>query len=316
MLFYTECLCYNILVNMRLKGVKPSMKKTLSILAALLLVSSLVVSLASCGSSGTEEEEVESTTEYDYTESVTPVKKSSEEVLQYFNQILNSVKTEKPGINYTIEKNVPNDSIRVTKKGEEDKEETDSSLTAINDSAKGVKDLILEKIKKSSGQVAFGDENSDVLFVKGEAWASSLTDDDIDYATMKEVGDNYLITIAFNDLTEEESQKVLTKAFDLRDKEDILNSEEFKKTEAYLKLNGYDVSYSGCYITATVNRLTDELTEVNYFKAANVTADMTGLDTFEKYGDVSVMFTLEDKARFEINWDDGNPVSPLDTTIM
>ena len=289
------------------------MNRIISIFAALAVVSAMLFAFASCSSSDEAADEV-STEAVDYTESVTPIKKTSAEVLGYFNQLLNDVKTKKPGIKFKIEKSIPNDSLRVTKKGAEDAEETDSSLKAVNDAAKGIKDLVLEDIKKSEGDISYGEENSDIMFVKGESWASQLTDDDISYASMKEVGDYYYITIAFNDLTNAEAQEALTKAFDLRDKNDILNSEEFKKSADYLKLNDYDVTYSGCYITATVNRLTDELTNVYYYKAANVTAAMTGAGTLESYGDVSVLFKLEDKANFDVTWDSGYPTSPIETT--
>lgn len=288
------------------------MKKISLLAAAVLLISSLLFCFSACSSDGSEIED--STAAYSYVDSATPAKTSSEEVLHYFNELVNKIKSEKPAVSYNIEKNIPNDSIRVTKKGAEQSEETDSSLDAINDSAKGLKDLVLENIKKTKGNIAYGEENSDILFVKGESWASKLTENDIKYASMKEVGDNYYITIAFNDLTSAEAQEVLTKAFDLRDKDDILNSAEFAKTNAYLKLNDYDVVYSGCTITATVNRFTDELTNVFYYKAANVTADMTGNGTLANYGDVSVMFKLEDKANFDITWENGYPTSPLDTS--
>mgnify|MGYP000121416747 FL=1 len=288
------------------------MKKISLLAAAVLLISSLLFCFSACSSDGSEIED--STAAYSYVDSATPAKTSSEEVLHYFNELVNKIKSEKPAVSYNIEKNIPNDSIRVTKKGAEQSEETDSSLDAINDSAKGLKDLVLENIKKTKGNIAYGEENSDILFVKGESWASKLTENDIKYAFMKEVGDNYYITIAFNDLTSAEAQEVLTKAFDLRDKDDILNSAEFAKTNAYLKLNDYDVVYSGCTITATVNRFTDELTNVYYYKAANVTADMTGNGTLANYGDVSVMFKLEDKANFDITWENGYPTSPLDTS--
>lgn len=288
------------------------MKKISLLAAAVLLISSLLFCFSACSSDGSEIED--STAAYSYVDSATPAKTSSEEVLHYFNELVNKIKSEKPAVSYNIEKNIPNDSIRVTKKGAEQSEETDSSLDAINDSAKGLKDLVLENIKKTKGNIAYGEENSDILFVKGESWASKLTENDIKYASMKEVGDNYYITIAFNDLTSAEAQEALTKAFDLRDKDDILNSAEFAKTNAYLKLNDYDVVYSGCTITATVNRFTDELTNVYYYKAANVTADMTGNGTLANYGDVSVMFKLEDKANFDITWENGYPTSPLDTS--
>ena len=291
------------------------MKRIFSVATAVLLVSTLLMTFTSCGSSDNTEEtkEVVSTEEAVYTESAVPVNKTSEEVLAYFNSLVNGVKLNKPAVSYRIEKNVPNDSLRVTKQGQEDAEEIDGSLKAINDAAKGIKDLMLEDIKKKSGDISYGDDNSETLFVKGEAWASELTAEDIDYATLKEIGDTYYITIAFNDLTSEQAQDVLTKAFDLRDKEEILASEEFAKSKEYLSLNDYDVVYSGCKITATVNRLTNEITNINYYKASKVTAYMTGAGTLESYGDVSVMFTLEDTANYDINWDNGLPTSPVET---
>ena len=291
------------------------MKRIITIATAILLVSTLLITLTSCGSSDNtaETEEVVSTDEAVYTESATPVKKTSEEVLAYFNSLVNGVKINRPVVSYDIEKNVPNGSIKVTKKGQEDADEIDSSLSAINDAAKGVKDLILEDIKGTSGNINFGEDNSEMLLVKGESWATELTAADIDYATIREIGDTYFITIAFNDLTSEQAQNVLTKAFDLRDKEEILASEEFAKTKDYLVLNDYDVVYSGCKITATVNRLTNEITNINYYKAANVTAHMTGVGTLENYGEVSVMFTLEDKANYNVTWESGLPTSPVET---
>ncbi len=291
------------------------MKRIFTIATAILLVCTLLMTLTSCGGSDTTDEtaEVYSTEEAEYTQSAVTVGKTSEEVLAYFNTLVNGVKVDRPVVNYNIEKNVPNDSLKVTKKGAEDAEEIDASLEAINDAAKGIKDLILEDIKGNSGTINFGDDNSEMLLVKGESWSSQLTSEDIDYAELKEIGDQYFITIAFNDLTNEQAQEVLTKAFDLRDKEEILASEEFAKTKDYLVLNDYDVVYSGCKITATVDRLTNEITNINFFKSANVTAYMTGAGTLESYGDVSVMFTLEDKANYDITWDSGLPTSPIET---
>ncbi len=290
------------------------MKRVFTVLMAILLVSAMLMSFASCGSSDeTEEVEVFTTDEAVYTESATPVGKTSAEVLDYFNSLVNGVKTSKPAISYYFEKNVPDDSIKVTKKGAEDAEEIDESLEAINSSAKGIKDMILANIKETSGEIAYGADNSEILLVKGESWTSALTVADIDYATIKEVGDNYYITIAFNDIENNGDTAALAKAFDLRDKDAILASDEFAKTSEYLKFNDYDVAYTDCKITATVNRLTNEITNINYYKAALVTADMTGAGTFESYGDVSVMFKLEDKADFNITWTTELPTSPLET---
>ncbi|MBE6751757.1 MAG: hypothetical protein E7556_04445 [Ruminococcaceae bacterium] len=290
------------------------MKRILSLGLALLVISASLLSLTACSSSGDEEVEVQTTLAAVYTESAVPVEKSSEEILSYFNSLLNSIKTERPAMYYRFEKNVPNDSLKVTKAGQEEAEEIDSSLSAINDAAKAVKDLMLENIKESSGDIPFGGDNTDVMLVQGESFASELTVDDVNYATMTEVGDKYYITIEFNDIAEAEAKEILSKAFNLRDKESILNSEEFAKTKAYLELKDYSVVYSGCKITATVNRLTNKIETVNYFKAANVTASATGKGTFESHGDLSVLFTLEDKSYYELNWENEDPTSPLETT--
>lgn len=295
---------------------KSFMKRILTLGLALAVITSALFSLSACSSSGDEAVEEQTTVPAEYTESAVPVGKTSEEILTYFNSLLNGVKENKPAIHYNIEKNVPNGSILVTKAGQEQAETVDESLVSLNDAAKAIKDLMLEEIKGESGDVQFGADNKDIMFVKGEAWATGLTVDDISVATMTEVGDNYFITIEFNDIAEEDAQEVLSKAFNLRDKQAILESEEFAKTKEYIELKGYSVVYSGCKITATVNRLTNEITNVNYFKAANVTASALGKNNFSHYGDLSILFTLEDKANFEINWQSENPTSPLETTEM
>ena len=294
---------------------KTLMKRKLTVLMAIMLVFAMLVCLASCGSSDDSADDVEvfTTDEAVYTESATPVGNTSEEVLNYFNGIVNDLKASKPAMYYRYEKNVPDGSIKITKAGQEDAEEIDASLSAINDGAKGVKNMILSDIGEQSGDIAMGADNSEYLLVKGESWVSQLTIGDIDYASMKEIGDNYFIEIVFNDIETNGDDSALRKAFDLRDKEEILASDEFAKTAEYLKFNDYDVAYSGCKITATVNRLTNEIVTLDYYKAANVTAHMTGAGTFADYGDISVMFTLEDKAYYEIKWESDLPVSPLET---
>lgn len=320
-------MCYNYSVNIKrsvsvyidfsvnFERGNSLMKRKLTVLMAIMLVFSMLVCFASCGSSDDESEiaEVFSTEEAVYTESATPIETTSEDVLEYFNGIVNELKLSKPAISYKYEINVPDSSIKITKAGQEDAEETDESLASINDGAKGVKDMILSDIKKESGNIEMGADNSEYLFVKGESWASQLTVSDIDYATMKEIGDNYYIEIAFNDIEKNADDSALRKSFNLRDKEEILASEEFAKTSEYLKFNDYDVAYSGCKITATVNRITNEITNLNYYKAANVVAHMTGAGTFADYGDVSIIFTLEDKSNFDINWESELPTSPLET---
>lgn len=295
---------------------KTFMKRKLTVLMALMLVGAMLFSFAGCGSKeeGDDVAEVFTTEEAVYTQSKTPVANTSEEVLNYFNGIVNDLKAAKPAIYYRYEKAVPDGSIRITKAGAEDAEEIDESLESLNKAAKGIKDMIHTDIGETSGDIPMGADNTEYLYVKNEAWTSQLTIADIDYATIKEIGDNYFIEIVFNDVDTNGDTSALLKAFELRNKDEILASDEFAKTAEYLKFNDYDVEYSGCKITATVNRLTNEITNLNYYKAANITASVTGAGTLADYGDLSVMFTFEDKANFEINWENSLPVSPLETT--
>ena len=86
------------------------MKRIFTIATAILLVSTLLMTLTSCGGSDTSDETVEvySTEEAEYTQSAVNVGKTSEEVLAYFNSLVNGVKADKPIVYYSIEKNVPN----------------------------------------------------------------------------------------------------------------------------------------------------------------------------------------------------------------
>lgn len=289
---------------------KTFMKRIISIITAMILVSTMLMVFTSCGSSEDEVVEVITTEPVSYTESMTPIESyTSEEVLMYFNTVVNSLKETQPKLGYYFEINVPDDSI-VIANGDEDSAE----IAALNAAAPGIKDIMLQDIRENGGELAEGTDNSDILYVQGESFVSNLTAADIDSATIKEVGEFYYITIIFNDYEAGEDASALTKAFDLRDKDEILASDEFAKTSEYLVLNDYTVGYSGCQITAKVNRYTDEVVNLSYYKAANVVADMTGAGTYEALGDVSVSFTLEDKANFDFIWESELPVSPLETT--
>ena len=81
------------------------MKRIFSVATAVLLVSTLLMTFTSCGSSDNTEEtkEVVSTEEAVYTESAVPVNKTSEEVLAYFNSNVNGEKLNKPAVSYRKE---------------------------------------------------------------------------------------------------------------------------------------------------------------------------------------------------------------------
>lgn len=291
------------------------MKRIISVITALVLVSTMLMAFTSCGSSDGDAVEVRTTVEVETTMSVTPVDYSTEWVLNYFNERVNELKNLQPMLYYYYEINVPDDTLKIREKGKEDSDDIPDALVALNEASAGIKDIILENIKEVSGELPEGADNSEYLYVKGESYVSALTLEDIQSATVKEAGNFYYITIKFKDYEAGEDVTSLTKAFELRDKDEILASEEFAKTSSYLKLNDYSVGYSNCQITAKIDRTTNQVVNLNYYKAANVVVDMTGAGTYKELGDVSVIFTLEDKANFDFVWESQLPVSPLDTTV-
>lgn len=290
------------------------MKRIISVITAMVLVSTMLMAFTSCGSSDDAAVEVIETEESTHVESLTPVGYSSEEVLNYFNTVVNDLKNTQPKLVYLYELNIPDETLKIREQGKEDSDDIPDVLVPLNEAAAGIKDIILENIKEVSGELPEGTENSEYLYIKGEAFISNLTVADIQSATIKEVGEFYYITINFKDYAAGEDASSLSKAFELRDKDEMLASEEFAKTSPYLKLNDYTVGYSGCKITAKVNRYTDQVVNLNYYKASNVVVDMTGAGTYESLGDISIIFTLEDKANFDFIWESELPISPLDTT--
>lgn len=283
------------------------MKKSFIALLAVLIVVSMTFTLSSCELS--DDEFVHTTETVQHTEGRTELKKSNEEVLAYFNTLVNSVKTKTPAVSYKQELKVDDKSLTVTKPGGQE----DKNLKSFADSLPGLKSLILTDIQKKSGSVAYGNENNEVFFVKGESWSSALTTEDISSAVMNEVGDKYYITITFDDIPEE-SRATLAKAFELRDKATLLNSPELAKISEYLEVKDYAAMYKGSVISATVDRLTDTLLSVAYSKTSDVKVSAKGLNTLEKHGDIEVGLILKDTTSFTFIWEENRETSPLDTT--
>lgn len=283
------------------------MKKSFVALLAVLIVVSMTLALSSCELS--DDGLINTTGTVEHTQGKTELKKNNEEILAYFNTLVNSVKVKTPAVSYNQELKIDNNSLKVTKPGGEE----DKNLKSFNDALPGLKDLILTDIQKKSGSVAYGSENNEVFFVKGESWASALTTEDISSAVMNEVGDKYYITITFGDISED-SRATLAKAFELRDKATLLGSPEFAKIAEYLEIKDYNANYTGCAISATVDRLTDTLESVTYSKTSDVTASAKGLKTFEKYGDIEIGLILKDTTSFSFVWEENRETSPLDTT--
>lgn len=98
-------------------------------------------------------------------------------------------------------------------------------------------------------------------------------------------------------LPEEASVK---KAFTVREKDGIM--EQFKIAESYLKVNSFEIGFTPCKITASINAVTDEMTYVTYEKNMVITANVTFAGALAQYGTVIVEFPCTSSLTYNFGW--------------
>ena len=98
-------------------------------------------------------------------------------------------------------------------------------------------------------------------------------------------------------LPEEASVK---KAFTVREKDGIM--EQFKIAESYFKVNSFEIGFTPCKITASINAVTDEMTYVTYEKNMVITANVTFAGALAQYGTVIVEFPCTSSLTYNFGW--------------
>ncbi len=91
------------------------------------------------------------------------------------------------------------------------------------------------------------------------------------------------------------------KAFSVREKEGIL--EQFKVAENYLTVNSFDISFNPCKISAGFNAVNDKMTYVTYEKNMVITANVTFTGSLAKYGTVIVEFPCTSSLTYNFGWE-------------
>ncbi len=258
------------------------MKKKISKLLAALLALSLVFSLAACDGFRIPEDETEISTTEPAVISKTPQPKTNKESVEYFNKVINAVKLEKPAVKPKLSKNVGN------------VETENAKLKAI---VPTLKKYMLHTDAKKAAQ---GEDLTNIFPVMGQSWSSQITDADVKYANCLEAEKTYEINIRFKDaLNPEPLKSSLGKVFDLADINEILD--EFKKAEAYLKVESADLTYKDCYIKCTVDRATDEVLAISYFINVDVKSVVTGTGSLEGIGTLPFNFNYTSTASYELS---------------
>lgn len=247
---------------------------------------------------------------------------NSNEVLAYFVKSMNSVKSEKPIVEYSEGFWTDKDTIEFTQNGEKSDGKIEQAAKYFEYfTTKGVGEYLDNEENGKKGITAAGDDLTNIVYLYGEDIACRLTPDNVksvvsslQYETtpvQKEVTNE-------NGKTEKKDVKVVTgitrivkitlkddeasvkNAFSLRTKDKIL--EEMKKTSSYAEINDYNVSFDGCVITATFNAVTDNIITATYDKNMTVNTQFKGVGELQNIGTQDLKFNCTDRVDYKFGW--------------
>lgn len=92
----------------------------------------------------------------------------------------------------------------------------------------------------------------------------------------------------------------VTKAFSIREKEDILK--HFDVAKDYMKVNSFDIAFTPCKIMAGFNAVKDQMTYATYEKNMVITANVTFTGALAEYGTVVVEFPCTSSLTYNFGW--------------
>lgn len=90
------------------------------------------------------------------------------------------------------------------------------------------------------------------------------------------------------------------KAFTVREKDGIM--EQFKVAENYMILNSFEIAFAPCKITAGINAVNDEMAYTTYEKNMIITANITFTGALADYGTVVVEFPCTSSLTYNFGW--------------
>ena len=91
------------------------------------------------------------------------------------------------------------------------------------------------------------------------------------------------------------------KAFTVREKDGILA--QFKVAESYLKVNGFEIAFTPCKISAGFNAVNDQMTYATFEKNMVITANVTFTGALSEYGTVVVEFPCTSQLTYNFGWE-------------
>jgi len=248
------------------------------------------------------------------------------EVIDYFNRLVNDLKVNVPpktSYDESFWTDDSSDSITFTKDGKELDKSSDE-YKALRSAAivykkyvvDGAVNSMLGHTKDENGNTenvidasaGNGSKINDVLYLWGEKDVSRLTYDDIESAVSSVTKD--IKTVEEKDyvtgltrtvvITLKPDASSVDKAFSYHDKQPILD--EMKKSSDYFTVEDYQTTPGVCVITAVFDAATDEIQTLTYQKNITVTTEITGVNDFASLGTVGVSFNCTDQMYYHFGW--------------
>ena len=295
------------------------MKKTLSVLLALMLCFTMIASFTGCSlfavEEGEEDEFVAATIDVG---NELPVSKA--EIVAFYNDIITKVQTDsnftaanKPGVNTSESINA--DSIKILSYNAATGEATENdALKGLNASAKTIKDRMLSGIDTSIPVVAFGDMDtsiSTVIYPYDQA-VSLLAIEDVVKAECNADGSNLNVSIVLNN-----SDEAINNVFGSRNKEEVL-AKLNENCADYANINDYTVNYiadeeSNTYSTINLGveleknedgtyNCTGRISSFKIRVVADVAANAICKGSFADYGDIQIQFRFTNEKNYTFDW--------------
>ena len=231
------------------------------------------------------DEESQTVTDTNYTPE--QLKANTATIFEYFNLHVNEVKSAKASVNMS-----QNKSIGKAK----DAEGNDLPFSDNDYINAAITTLDSYMLHNDGAELAYGEDMVEFMPVKGAAYVSALTLEDVESATCVDEGNQRTITLT---LKSPALPATIEKAYDMGNVDEVMA--EFAKAEKYLSVEKPVLEYKDCQIIIVANVETDEVHTIKYVKNIDVKTNVTGQGSLADMGTVPVTLRYSNTVEYAID---------------
>lgn len=213
-------------------------------------------------------------------------------IFEYFNLHINELKGVKAKVEMSQDK-----SIGKAK----DAEGNDIAMSENAYVNAAITSLDSYMLHNDGQTLEYGEDLVPFLPVKGAAYVSTITLDEVESATCVDNENQRTITVT---LKSPALPATIEKAYDMGSVEEVMT--EFKKADKYLTVAEPTLTYKDCQIIITANLETDEVHTIEYKKNIDVATEVAGQGTLADMGTVPVQFRYSNTIRYTLDRTDPN----------